>query len=192
MGNSLLMTTDASYTLNFLIYIQNIFLNQNQSNEEYKYPFFPLKIAFNKDFELKYKDLWGEIAERISKPHSNDMKIFHEEKDLFYQRLFVINSDSLKKYAEIYKSFQVWWDSFAGRFSVERSIDETGQKLYVELAKSLTQSEIKPQRSLNISLIYDECLLANAEVSSYFAVLPIRNFFVKYKELVPKLQDCFY
>ncbi len=48
----------------------------------------------------------------------------------------------------------------------------------------------KPQRSLDISLIYDECLLVDIDVSAYFAVLPIKDFFVKYNELVLKLQEC--
>lgn len=194
MGNSLLMTISASYTLNFLIYIQNIYLNQSQSIKECKYPFFPSKITYNDDFELKYKELWDEVAEIISKskPQSNDMKIFYEEMDLFYQRLFVINSENFKKYTEIYESYLVWWESTAGQFCLEKSIDERGQKLYVELAKSLKQNGIESQRTLNICLVYDECLLANAEVSSYFAVLPINNFFSDYRNLVPKLIGCFY
>ncbi|MEK5208201.1 hypothetical protein [Psychrobacillus sp. FSL H8-0510] len=194
MGNSLLITISASYNLNFLIYIQNIYLNQNQSEKECKYPFFPSKIAFNEEFELNYKDLWDEIAERISisKPQSNDMRIFYEEKDLFYQRLFVIDLENLKKYAEIYKSFQVWWESIAGQLSVERSIDNNIQEIYNQLAISLMKSEIEPQKTLNISLVYEECLLAKTEVSSYFAVLAIRDFILDYKKLVPKLQGCFY
>ncbi|WP_249365692.1 hypothetical protein [Cytobacillus citreus] len=106
--------------------------------------------------------------------------------------MFVIDTDSLKNFNEIYKIFKVWWNSFAGRFSIERSIDDMGHTLYADLAKSLVQRGIKPKKDLNISLIYDECLLADAQVSSYFAILPIRDFFIKYKELVPKLEVCIY
>ncbi|MFS0593212.1 hypothetical protein AB1L05_16640 [Cytobacillus horneckiae] len=192
MENSLLMKTDVSFALNFLIYIQNIFLNQSQTKEELKFPYLSTRISFNEDFEIMYKELWSEVSESISDDNISCEIRFYEEKDLFYQRLFEINSDSLKQFREIYKTFEVWWNSFAGRFSVERSIDEMGQNLYMDLADSLIKRGIKPEKALSISLIYDECLLANAEVSSYFAVLPIRDFFVQYKVLVSKLQECFY
>jgi len=188
----LFIATDAPYTLNFMLYIHNIFLNQNQSTEKHKYPFFSSKVDFNENFVSEYKDLWNDIIERLSKPQCNEMKIFYEEKDLFYQRLFVMNIDSLQIYNEIYNTFEIWWGSFAGRFSIERSIDEPLDKLYRELAKLLNQNNVKIQSQLKISLIYEECLLANEEVSPYFAVIPIRDFFVNYKDLAPKLQGCFY
>lgn len=187
MGNSLQMRTEATYSLNFLVYLQNIFLNQNQSKEEFKFPYKPIKYIFQEDFEFCFKKLWDEVSRRISEHPMNDIKIFNEEKDLFYQRLFKESDDNLTDYTEIYQSYKIWWDSYAGRFSVERSIDDVGQKLYMELANSLVQKENAPQKELNISLIYDECLLANLDVSSYFAVLSTKDFFVKYKEMVPKL-----
>lgn len=192
MENSLLMRIEASYALNFLIYIQNIYLNQNRNEEESRFPYYPSKVAFKEEFDLGYKSLWDKVSQRISDHHSNGVKIFYEEKDLFYQSLFVNNSDSLKEFNEIYKSFKVWWGSFAGHFAVERSSDEKSEKLYVELASSLTQRGIEPQKELSISLVYDECLLVNLEVSPYFAILPTKDFFVKYNELVPKLQKCIY
>jgi len=187
MGNSLQMRTEATYSLNFLVYIQNIFLNQTQSKEEFKFPYIPFKYIFQEDFELCYKKLWDEVSQRISEHPMNDIKIFNEEKDLFYQSLFKPSNDNLKDYNEIYQSYKIWWDSFAGRFSVERSIDEVAQKLYMELANSLIQNEIEPQKELNISLIYDECLFVNLDAPSYFAVLSTKDLFVKYKETVLKL-----
>ncbi|SLL31577.1 L-rhamnose mutarotase [Bacillus dakarensis] len=188
MENSLIMKTDTSFALNFLIYIQNIFLNQNRNEEDLRFPYLSTRIAFKEDFELKYDELWNEISQRISEDNKNDLKIFYEENNLFFQWLFVNDEDSLMNFNEIYETFKVWWNSFAGRFAIERSVDEMGQKLYWDLANSLVQRGIEPKKEVNISLIYDECLLANAQVSSYFAVLPIGNFFVKYKELVQKLK----
>jgi predicted DNA binding CopG/RHH family protein len=187
MENSLQMRTEATYSLNFLVYIQNIFLNQTQSKEEFKFPYIPIKYIFQEDFEFCFKHLWDEVSHRISEHPMNDIKIFNEEKGLFYQRLFNESDDNLTGYTEIYQSYKIWWDSFAGRFSVERSIDVVAQKLYMELANSLIQNEIEPQKDLNISLIYDECLLVNLDASSYFAVLSTKDFFVKYKETVLKL-----
>ncbi|MDQ0153951.1 hypothetical protein [Robertmurraya andreesenii] len=88
-------------------------------------------------------------------------------------------------------TFKVWWGSFAGQFAVERTTDEKVESLYRDLAYSLQKKWIEPFKALHISLLYDECVLVNANTSSYFAVLPIRDFFVAYKELVPRLQGCF-
>lgn len=96
MENSLLMRTEASYALNFLAYIQNIFLNQKSGQEEYRFPYILSKYIVKEDFELRYKELWDEIRQKVSEDPENDMKIFYEEKDLFHQRLFVDGSDSLK------------------------------------------------------------------------------------------------
>lgn len=192
MEQSLLMKTEALTSLNFMIYIQNIYLNQCRSEEDIKFPYFSTIIAFKGDFELNYKELWNEVLQRISKDSVIGEKIFYKEKDLFYQQLFENNADSLINFYNIYKTFQVWWNSFAGRFSIEKSIDDAGYTLYLNLANSLKQRGTNPQRSLDISLIYDECLLGNVEVSSYFAVLPIKAFFVKPNELVTKLQECIY
>lgn len=86
----------------------------------------------------------------------------------------------------IFQSFEVWWDSFAGCISIERSIDEKGQELYVELVDALIQKRIRPQKEFNISLIYDECLFANLTASSYFAVLSLGDFYVNYKDMGSK------
>ncbi|MCH1627932.1 hypothetical protein [Fredinandcohnia quinoae] len=190
MKNSLLMRTEATYTLNFLIFIQNIYYNQNCSEEKYKFPYFPSKLAFKEEFEVNFKDLWNEAFNRISQPNNQDMEIFCEEREFFYEQLFMKNAESLKDYSDIHKSFQVWWGSLAGQFSVERSIDEQGEKLYVELANALMQKGIEPQMTLNISLVYDACLYANTDVTSYFAVLSIQEMLVKYKTVVPWILGC--
>lgn len=191
MENSLLMRTEASVALNFLIYIQNIFINQNKE-EEYRFPYVFSTLAFDDEFVFKYKELWNEVTERISEDNINSAKIYYEEKDLFYNRLFVNSYNSLEDYGEIYKAFKVWWNSFAGQFSIERSIDEISNELYEELASSLSQKRIKPNKELSICLVYDECLLVDLEVTSYFAIIPIKDFYVNYKDLVHKLQESFY
>lgn len=60
MENTLLMRTEASYSLNFLIYLQNIFLNQNNSRDELKFPYISIstKCEFQKDIHIRYRDLW--------------------------------------------------------------------------------------------------------------------------------------
>lgn len=189
MEPSLIMRTEASHVLNFLIYIQNIYLNQNR-RDAYKFPYYSSEIRFTEDFEKKFSHLWVDMLHRVSDHKSNGTKVFYEENDLFYKCLFEQSSDSLEEYSEIHKSFQAWWGSFAGHFAVERSIDEKSAKLYRELTDVLSQKGFDAKIEWNVSLIYDECVLSNVMCSSYFAVMPIGDFFVNHKELVPKIQKC--
>ena len=66
MKNTLPMRTDASDSLNFLIYIQNIFLNSSQSSHELKFPYIPIKCVFQIEFDMRYRELWDEVSKRIS------------------------------------------------------------------------------------------------------------------------------
>ncbi|MGX9134819.1 hypothetical protein ACWV26_10615 [Rummeliibacillus sp. JY-2-4R] len=190
MENTLLVRVEASYSLNFLIYIQNIFLNQSNGNKERKFPYIPTRCEFRKDFDIRFRALWDKISNQISEHPINDVKNFKEGKNLFYHGLFVDNDATLGAFNEIYQSFKVWWESFAGHFSVEKSIDENVQQIYKELANLLIDKGIKSKKELNISLIYDECLLVDLKPTSYFAVLSISDCFVNYKELITKLQLC--
>ncbi|MFD2924412.1 hypothetical protein [Halobacillus naozhouensis] len=136
MGKSLLMRTEASYSLNFMIYLQNIYLNQYISRkEDYKFPYTaPETIAFKKEYGLAYKELWDVIVSELSKRPENDMEMFHEKKDVFYRKLFIKSKEGLKQYHEFYIAFKTWWGSLAGSFSIDRSIDDPGRKVYVEFA----------------------------------------------------------
>lgn len=186
MVDSFIMRTSASYSLNFMVYIQNIYLNQNSSEkDEYKFPYIPaLNITFQEKFESSYIELWDEITRRITAYDVNDTKIFYEDKELFYQSLFVNCDSNLKEFNEIYNTFIIWWESFAGHFAIERSIDEVGQELYADLANILP----KKDRELNISLIYDECPLVGLDLTLDLVIIPIKDFFVKYEVLVSNLR----
>jgi len=192
MYNSLLLRTDALYSLNFLIYLQNIYLNQNQRGEQFKFPYVTEMIEFYDEFEMKFKELWEDILIKLSKEENNglDLKIFYEEKNLFYEKLFVPNFDSLKIYNEIYTGFDVWWSSEAGGFSVESVITDPLYNIYMELSNTLTNIGRKPKKQLNISLIYDKCLFGNTMYQPYFAVLYIMDIWGNKEELVPNLQNC--
>lgn len=191
MENTFVMETDASITLNYLIYIQNIYLNQSLINEELKFPYLSTNIVFQEDFELKYKELWEEVTERIFTTQGTDLTLFYENKNLFYQKLLEQTSENLISFDEVYKGFRVWWGSFVGEFSIKISIAEAEQELYSDLSKWLLQTGKVPQKRLHINLIYDDCILANSQVSSYLAVIPIKDFYFRFKELVPRIRECF-
>ncbi|MCM3760211.1 hypothetical protein M3212_05330 [Alkalihalobacillus oceani] len=191
MKNALLMKIEASYSLNFLVYIQNLFLNRYQNKDEWKFPYLPSRGEFQEDFEMRYREVWSEVARRISENPTNDLGIFIDEKSLFYQRLFAQSEDTLKEYNDIYHSFNVWWQSMAGQFAVESSISEQGQTIYTQLAECLLEKGITPQKELTLSLLYDDCLLAQLDLPPYFAVVSIRDCLVD-KELIDKLTEAFF
>lgn len=190
MEYTLEMRLEASYTLNFLIYIQNIYANQKQSGEEYKYPYMPIVYRFREDFEVRYSELWDKVSKRIAKNFRDDLTIFYHEKELFYENLFIGSDATGEEFHQIYQCYLAWWNSFAGRFSIERAFDEQVQNIYYDLSDVLAEKRIIPEKQLEISLIYDDCLLADSDSSSYFAVISIRDCYVKYKEIIQKLVIC--
>ncbi|UOQ48992.1 hypothetical protein MUN88_02310 [Gracilibacillus caseinilyticus] len=185
MKNTMIMETEASYSLNFLLYIQNIYLNRHRSMEDQRFPYLTLEVEFKADFEERFQLIWDKVLQRISKDPLIDLKIFRAEKDLFYQHLIMDYSVFL----DIYSSFKVWWNSFAGRFAIERATDETGQSLYTALANSLVEKRITSQKRLRVSLLYDECILVKNQYSAYFAVIPIEHFHTKFEELVTQVEQ---
>ncbi|MCZ8538018.1 hypothetical protein M9R32_12550 [Paenisporosarcina quisquiliarum] len=191
MKCTLEIKTEAAYSLNFLIYIQNIFLNQKSNKEQYRFPSVFSEISFEEDFENRFRNLWDEVKHKIAEHPMNDIKLFMDEKNLFYQCLFEKSDESLETYNEIHFSFRVWWDSFAGRFTLEKSTDELVRKLYLNLEKFLNNNSIAPENLLTISLIYDECSLIRLDDTTSYFIISAEDFVTKQKELLEKLHKLF-
>ena len=102
MDNLLEMEIDTSFTLNFLMYIQNIYLSQNRNEKDLKFPYLSTKLVFKEDFEIKYKELLDGVSQKIFSGNDNDLIIFYEDKDLFYQKLFENSPDNLTSFNEVY------------------------------------------------------------------------------------------
>lgn len=191
MDNSLFIRTEAPFTLNFLVYIQNIYHNQTCREEEYKFPHVMAKdIPFPEDFVSRLKELWNEILQRISQDPLTDLEIFHEEQELIYQKLFVESEESKKVYIEIHRSFTVWWNSLAGRFSIESGMWIKSEKLYMDLTRELEQRGIVPAKELKISFLYDDGP-NHREMFSYYGVVSINDLVLQYKETLPRILECF-
>lgn len=186
MVNSLVVRAEASYSLNFLVYLQNIFLNQNNYEQVYRFPYLPSKhLVFKENFEIHFKELWDDMSQRLADDYLGDLKIFHDEKEIFYQKLFVNSDESLKDYREIHQTFAIWARSLAGRYGIEKSVDE--ERLYRDLVHLLLPKEISPQRELHISVVYDQFPFGNLEVFPYFAIISIEEFLAQYEDVVAKL-----
>ena len=159
MTDSFTIHTNTSYCLNFMIYIQNIYLNQHENKENLRFPYIARKLNFSNDFEVNFKELWSTLRKQIAN-EKNEMQTFYEGNYRFYEQLFEADLSNEESFKEIVRGFEVWWTSLAGGFSLERSVDEYGQQLYNDLVLYLEQNQIEPLKQLHISLIYDECVLA--------------------------------
>ncbi|MGH0594533.1 hypothetical protein ACQVPY_19930 [Bacillus pretiosus] len=190
MTDSFTIHTNTSHCLNFMIYIQNIYLNQKEKKENSRFPYIARQVNFSTDFEVNFKELWLTLRKKIVNERY-DLQIFHEENHIFYERLFdtqLCNEDSFK---ELVCSFKVWWTSIAGQLSLERSVNEYTEQLYNDLVLYVQQNQIEPLQQLHISLLYDDCVLAKENISSYSAILPTKTFFMGYRDVVTTLSTCF-
>lgn len=187
MGNSLVIRTEASYTLNYLVYLQNLFQNQkNYDGTEYKFPYLPSKqLAFVIDFETQFKELWDKMSERLAVDYLVDTEIFRHEKERIHQKLFVPSDENMETYNEIYQTFDVWARSLAGRFAIESAVNE--ERLYHDVVHLLSQQNISPQKRLQISVVYDPFPLGNREELPYFVVISIEEYLAQYEKVVAKL-----
>lgn len=190
MKNSLQLIAEASYSLNFLVYVQNIFLNQNENKDDWKFPYLPITCQFRNDFLLRYRNLWTTVTKSISESRDIDQDIFYNEKHLFYQELFVVNDDNLTAFDQIYASFFTWWTSLAGGFSIERAMDGRVENIYHDVANILLEEKIIPKKPLNITFIYDDSIVEDLPPFSYFAVLSIKECMIRYKNVVTGLRMC--
>ncbi|HFJ9451966.1 hypothetical protein CN268_19220 [Bacillus anthracis] len=191
MTDSFTIHTNTPHCLNFMIYIQNIYLNQKGKKENFRFPYIAKTLHFSSDFETNFKELWHSLRKQIANDRY-DLQIFHEENHIFYEKLFdtqLCNEDSFK---ELICSFKGWWTSIVGQLSLERSVDEYGQQLYNDLVLYLKQNEIEPLQQLHISLLYDDCVFVKNNTTSYSAILPTKHFFINYRDVVTTLSTCFH
>lgn len=186
LENSFELELNASYTLNFLIYIQNIYLNQNKN--DFKFPYLSKKLLFNESFENNYRILWqGVTKDLMGDDPTADIKYFFDKKELFYNELIVEDEENLEVFKAVYSRFETWWDSVVGKYTIEKSVDEEARRLYTDLSNWFIENKKLPKKRLCIQLIYDECLLTRDSEECHVTIIPIQDFSVRYKELLPEI-----
>lgn len=190
MTDSFTIHTNTSYCLNFMIYIQNIYLNQPENKENLRFPYIARKLNFSTDFEVNFKELWLTLRKQITDDRY-DLQIFYEENNIFYEKLFDTQLCNEESFKEILCSFKVWWTSIAGQHSLEWSVSEYNTQLYNDLVLYLKQNEIEPLQQLHINLLYDDCVFVKNNTTSYAAILPTKRFFINYRDVVTTLSECF-
>lgn len=185
------MGINAPYSLNYLIMIQNIYLNSKNREEEG--PLFPYVNTstwgiLDKKFEETFTEVWEAAVDKNSQDHMYDHNgVFHLDKEL-YQKLFYKNEAGAFGYSESVKFFLAWWNGFHGKIAIEAVFDhDKMEKVYKELA-----SYIKIDKRLRIHLVYDKTVLADRDDHSWYAVMPIEDVFITKKrpELLSYLLKC--
>lgn len=173
------------YSLNYLIFLQNIFYNSKNDNQEN--PLFPYVDSSNwgilKDevFEDNFQECWNAAIVKNSGTDMYNHNGILGTVNMFYQLLFEDNEIGKYGYSESVKSFLAWWDGIYGKIAISKVFDDDSlNKVYSELAHSINQNETISMKSrLKIDLIYDKLLLKGLTTSSWYMVLPIEDIFIK-------------
>jgi hypothetical protein len=194
-NNQLNLEVTAPYSLNYLIFIQNLFLNNNSNNNPH--PLFPNFNSFSwsilpqEKFNIKFKEIWNEVIYKTEQNQYYDSNGVLENDRSFYRQLFDRNVNGEFGFSESVKLFLSWWNGFYGKIAIERLFEsEGGQGIYNELSKSqilynLNISQIK------INIIYDKQRLFSTTSSLSHAVLPIQELFFNRTEIVSNLLEGF-
>ncbi len=191
MTDSFTIHTNTSYCLNFMIYIQNIYLNQKEKKENLRFPYIARKLNFSTDFEVNFKELWHTLRKQITDDRY-DLQNFHKDNHIFYEKLFDTQLRNEESFKELICSFKVWWTSIAGQLSIEYSVSDYSEQLYNDLVLYVKQHQIEPLQHLHISLLYDDCVFVKGNTASYAAILPTKRFFINYRDVVTTLSKCFH
>lgn len=184
------MQMDKALTLNFLVYLQNLYLNQKENPERPRFPYSPQPILFADDFDEHFRKLWKEAEQRIAQDAASDMAMFYNEREMIGRRLFQKDIRTVNNFHGIGKSFEAWWGSLIGGFSLERCVYERSEKLYRDLADFLEKKGMEPSRHLHISLLYDVCSVGEVGRFPYFAIVPVEDFYLQYEAVFRELKEC--
>lgn len=169
------------YSLNYMIFIQNVYLNQNGNQDDrLLFPYLNSStwgLLEVEHFAAVFKEVWETLLQKNQNKRFDHNGILTNEKALF-QRLFAATEAGIFGYKESSKAFLAWWDSLAGKVAVERVLDDdTMKKIYQELANTVkTTSE---NNRLVIDLLYDRPVLSDFCQQSWYLTLPIEDVFLK-------------
>jgi hypothetical protein len=185
------MEVNAAYSLNYLMTVQNIYLNSK--NKDCERPLFPYVDRSNwgileEEFEGTFAAVWKEAVDKNSQNHMYDHNGVLDFDKALYQKLFKNNESGFIGYSESVKFFLAWWNGLYGKMAIEGVFDQDRmEKVYKELSAS-----IEINKRLRIHLIYDNPVLTGKSERPWYAVVPIEDVFIPKKrpELLSNLLMC--
>ncbi|RSD28846.1 hypothetical protein [Mesobacillus subterraneus] len=180
-ANDFELEAHAPFSLNYLVFLQNIFLNQDRKAENrLLHPYLDSSkwgLLPGEEFITNFKAVWKETLQKNSDRRLDHYGIIHDQQ-LLFERLFVQNEEGHHGFTESSAAFLAWWDSMAGRIAVERVFDaDMMQKVYQELVLSLTTNP--KNNRLVIDLLYDRPVLTDQCMGTWYIALPIEDLFIK-------------
>jgi hypothetical protein len=197
-SNPFEIEVNTPYSLNYLVFVQNIFLNSNDKNS--RNPFFPYVdsskwgVLQNEEFEKTFKEIWNEVIHKNRTNRLYDHNGILDFEKTSFKQLFEKNENGEFGYSESVKSFLAWWDGIYGKIAIGKVFDDDSMnKIYCELAKSIKPSnDVAINRRLKIDLVYDKPLLVGSTQSSWYVVLPIEEIFKSKNRpfVITKLLKC--
>jgi hypothetical protein len=182
---------NAPYSLNYLIFVQNIYLNSK--NQDRDTPLFPYLDSskwgiIDGEFKQTYKEVWEETLNNNNNSGMYDHNGILDFDKALFQKMFEDNETGFFGYSESVKSFLAWWNGIYGKIAIEGVFDDDRMnKIYRELSDT-----INANKRLKIDLIYDRPFLTGQSENSWYAVLPIEDVF-RYKhrtEVISNLVKC--
>lgn len=182
MANLLVVTT-TSTSLNFLIYVQNLYLSQKEQGKN-RFPSYRVPYSiFHENFEDNFRQLWVTVLKQISENPENDAKFFYEEKEVFGHTLCNGEAISTVKFEDIYRTFQNWWGSFAGGFAIERAAGDKMSQLYFDLTN---KHEVNLEK-ITMSILYDDCVFAAHQTMQTMAITSVPEVYRRYGDVVDRV-----
>jgi hypothetical protein len=193
-NNQLNLETTAPYSLNYLIFIQNLFLNNNNNQQQSLFPDFNSSdwgILPEGEFDIEFKKIWNEVIYKNVQNQYYDNNGVLENDSSFYRQLFDRNVNGEFGFSESVKLFLSWWNGFYGKIAIEGLFESGGgHEIYNELSKSLKLYNLNNSQ-FKINIIYDKQRLFSTTYSLSYAVLPIQELFLNKTEIVPNLLEGF-
>ncbi|MFJ7735078.1 group-specific protein [Lysinibacillus sp. NPDC097287] len=193
--NHLTIRSSAPYSLNYLVFIQNIFENsQNVDNQRPLFPYVDSSqwgLLQGVEFKITFKELWNEAVNKNMKNSLYDHNGIFELEPEFYQRLFEDDDNGRFGYSESVKLFLSWWGGIYGQMAVERVCVDHIQNIYWKLSESIKPiDDMTLNRQLILNIVYEKPLYGGTMFGSRYAVLHTEEVFINWREIATRLLDC--
>lgn len=168
--NSLGVSGSSSFTLNFLVFLQNAVLNRNrETGLPPRFPYHDTKawclILDDKKFIERFRESWAYAIDRLS---VNGRDFGEDDVWEFCHELFDGNKEG---FMESYYTFVAWWSYGEGAHSTSSRINELTKPIYDFVCDRL--QPLSEDKRLRVWLIYDDLKMADELVLSWFVILSV-------------------
>ncbi|GLC88427.1 group-specific protein [Lysinibacillus piscis] len=182
-----ILRVDSPYSLNYLIFVQNVFLNNRDGSHHFpSVDSSKWNLLQHDDFQAKFKSIWDEVVRKNTQsPHYDYNGVLESDAPL-YRQLFEGNVKGDYGFSESIRLFQSWWGSiFFGKGAVEMVYVAEGSEIYDELAIAIKSKNLMiPNNQLTIMLLYDKQTIVAQNITPYHYLLPMEELFLNKNNIV--------